>query len=35
MCEADYTGPIGIIMKILLEKKYALPIRVKNNRENA
>lgn len=25
----DYTGPTGIIMKVLVEKKYALPLRVK------
>lgn len=24
----DYTGPTGIIMKVLIEKKYSLPLRV-------
>lgn len=28
LSQLDYSGPIGIILRVLIEKKYALPIRV-------
>ncbi len=28
LAEFNYTGPIGLITRVMLEKKYALPLRV-------